>query len=56
MLLLGVFQGVRDYSLNEIPLRQSMFRIISECFERHGGLKIETPVLMRQVCLFTNVI
>lgn len=37
-------QGTRDYSPKQMAIREGVFKVIVDCFKRHGAETIDTPV------------
>lgn len=44
-------KGTKDSSPEEMILKQELFKIITECFQRHGAVCIDTPVFERKETL-----
>lgn len=43
-LSMKVPKGMRDFGPKQTALREKVFRVINECFKRHGSQFIDTPV------------
>ncbi|KAI9202001.1 uncharacterized protein BJ171DRAFT_584646 [Polychytrium aggregatum] len=41
---LKVPKGTKDYTDKEMAVREKIFSTITQCFKRHGGITIDTPV------------
>src|SRR5690606_16583162 len=37
-------KGMRDFEPKQMAVREKVFTTITNCFKRHGGLAIDTPV------------
>lgn len=44
MSLLKTPKGTRDFSPKQMAIREGVFKVITECFKRHGAETIDTPV------------
>ena len=44
-----VHQGTRDFDPYQMAVRERVFKVITDCFQRHGAVTIDTPVFERKV-------
>lgn len=42
-------QGTRDYGPKQMAIRQYVFKIIQDTFQKHGAVEIDTPVFELKV-------
>lgn len=47
-------QGTRDFTPEQMAIRERVFKKIVTCFKRHGAETIDTPVFELKVYLFVN--
>lgn len=43
-MLCLIQQGTRDYIPRQMAIREGVFKVIVDCFKRHGAETIDTPV------------
>lgn len=48
-IILFSFKGMRDYGPKQMAVREKVFNIITEIFQKHGAVQISTPVMELRV-------
>ncbi|KAG9508702.1 Histidine--tRNA ligase, cytoplasmic, partial [Fragariocoptes setiger] len=43
-IVLKTPKGMRDHAPRQMQIREHVFKIITDCFKRHGAEQIDTPV------------